>query len=101
MKTSHQGLTCVFGETDGQGRLLDLFSKQIFLVEEEDDGGVDEELIVTDGVKEHERLMHAVLHKNKCKREVGVTIQCRQQAKLGFGATESFHPAWKNVLTLQ
>lgn len=58
-------LTCVFGEADAEWRLLDLLCEQILLVEEEDNGGVDEELVVTDGVKEHERLMHAVLQEQK------------------------------------
>lgn len=53
--------TCVLRKADGQRRLLDLLPKEIFLVEEENDGGIDEELVVTDGVEEHERLMHAVL----------------------------------------
>ena len=53
--------TCVLGKADGQRRLLDLLPKEIFLVEEENDGGIDEELVVTDGVEEHERLVHAVL----------------------------------------
>lgn len=53
--------TWVFRKADGQGRLLNLLAKEVFLVEEENDGGIDEKLVVTDGVEEHERLVHAVL----------------------------------------
>lgn len=53
--------TWVFREADGQGRLLNLLAKEVFLVEEENDGGIDEKLVVTDGIEEHERLVHAVL----------------------------------------
>lgn len=58
-------LTCVFRETDTQGRFLDLFSKQIFLVEEENDGSVNEEFVVTDGIEQHKRLVHAILQEEK------------------------------------
>ena len=58
-------LTGVFRKTDGEGRLLDLLSKQILLVEEEDDGGVDEELVVADRVEQHQRLVHAILQRRK------------------------------------
>lgn len=50
MKLSH---TCVFREANGQRRFLDLLTKQVFLVEEENDGGIDEEFVVTDGVEQH------------------------------------------------
>lgn len=52
--------TCVFWKTNRERRLLDLFSKQVFLVEEENDGGVDEVPVVADGAEEHEGLVHAV-----------------------------------------
>lgn len=51
---------CIFREADAEGRLLDLLCKQVLLVEEKDDGGVDEELVVADGVKQHQRFMHAI-----------------------------------------
>lgn len=54
-------LTRVLWETDTQGRFLDLFSKQVFLVEEENDGSVNEEFVVADGVEQHKRLVHAIL----------------------------------------
>jgi len=55
--------TCVFREADAERRLLDLICKQILLVEEEDDGGVDEELVVADRVEQHQRLVHAILRR--------------------------------------
>lgn len=58
-------LTCVFRETDTQGRFLDLFSEQVFLVEEENDGSVNEEFVVTDGIEQHKRLVHAILQEEK------------------------------------
>lgn len=72
-------LTRVFWETDTQGRFLDFFSKQVFLVEEENDGSVNEEFVVADGVKQHKRLVHAILQgKNEIKRE-------RMQKRLARG----------------
>lgn len=59
--TKVQHLTCILRETDTQGRFLDLFGKQIFLVEEENDGSVNEEFVVTDGIEQHKRLVHAIL----------------------------------------
>lgn len=66
--------TCVLRKADGQRRLLDLLPKEIFLVEEENDGGIDEELVVTDGVEEHERLMHAVLWTQAGEDRAGQTV---------------------------
>lgn len=63
--------TCVLREADGQGRFLDLLSKQVLLVEEENDGSVNEEFVVTDGIEEHERLVHAVLQREVEERERG------------------------------
>ena len=42
---------------------LDLVLEEIFLVEEEHDGGEGEEPVVTDAVEEMERLVHAVLRR--------------------------------------
>ena len=39
----------------------DLGSEQIALVEEENDGGVSEPLVVADGVEQLQRLLHPVL----------------------------------------
>ena len=39
----------------------DLLLKQVLLVEEEDDGGLCEPLVVADGVKQLHALVHAVL----------------------------------------
>lgn len=57
-------LTCVFREADAEWRLLDLLSEQILFVEEEDDGGVNKELVVADGVEQHQRLVHAILRRS-------------------------------------
>jgi hypothetical protein len=54
-------LTCVLGEADGERGLLDLLLEQVLLVEEEDDGGVSEPLVVADGVKQLQALLHPVL----------------------------------------
>ena len=53
--------TCVLGVADSQGAACNLLLKQILLVEEEDDGGVCEPLVVADGVKQLHALMHTVL----------------------------------------
>lgn len=76
----HNSLTCVFRETDTQGRFLDLFSEQVFLVEEENDGSVNEEFVVTDGIEQHKRLVHAILHEEK-KPEQGTDRERRKREK--------------------
>lgn len=62
--------TCVFREADAECRLLDLLRKQILLVEEEDDGSVNEELVVADGVKQHQGLVHAILQRRTKETEI-------------------------------
>lgn len=57
--------TCVFREADAEWRLFDLLCKQILLIEEEDNGGVDEELVVANGVEQHQRLVHAILQRER------------------------------------
>lgn len=47
----NQVLTLELRETDCEGGLLDFLLEQVLFVEEEDDGGVGEPLVVTDGVK--------------------------------------------------
>ena len=47
----NQVLTLELRETDCEGGLLDFLLEQVLFVEEEDDGGVSEPLVVTDGVK--------------------------------------------------
>ena len=54
-------ITCILWEADGQGAVDDLFFKEILLVEEEDDGGVREPLVVTDAVKQLHALVHPIL----------------------------------------
>lgn len=55
-----QLFTLVLWETDGQGRLCDFLLKQVLLVQEEDDGGLNEPFVVTDGVKEFHAFDHSV-----------------------------------------
>jgi hypothetical protein len=50
----------VLGKTYGERRALDLVLEQILLVEEQNDGRVDEPLVVADRVEETQRLVHAV-----------------------------------------
>lgn len=66
-----EGCTGVRGEADGQRRLGDLFFKQVALVQEDDDGGVLKPLVVTDGVEELQRLVHAVLQERGWRRSTG------------------------------
>ncbi len=53
-------LTLILWETDVEWAVLDLFCEEVLLVEEQDDGGVDEPLVVADGVEEFHTLHHAV-----------------------------------------
>ena len=53
-------LTFVLWKTDGERTVPDLLREEVLLVEEEDDGGVDEPLVVADGVEELHALHHAV-----------------------------------------
>ena len=53
-------LTFVLWKTDGERTVPDLLGEEVFLVEEEDDGGVDEPLVVADRVEELHALHHAV-----------------------------------------
>ena len=56
--------TVVLGEADGERAVGDLLLKQVLLVEEEDDGGLREPLVVADGVKQLHALVHAVLERD-------------------------------------
>ena len=53
-------LTFVLWKTDGEWAVPDLLGEEVLLVEEEYDGGVDEPLVVADGVEELHALHHAV-----------------------------------------
>ena len=44
--------TCIFCEADCERRSEDFLLKEILLVEEQDDGGVSEPLVVADGVEQ-------------------------------------------------
>lgn len=61
------GLTCVLGIADRQRAFLNLFLKQVFLVQEENDGCVCKPFVVTNAVKQFHTLMHPVLEKAKEK----------------------------------
>lgn len=52
--------SCEFRETDGQGALLDLGSKKISFVQEENDRSVGEPFIVTDRIKQLQGFLHTV-----------------------------------------
>ena len=54
-------LTAVFWVADGEWAPPDLLLKQVLLVEEQDDGGVREPLVVADGVEQLHALVHPVL----------------------------------------
>lgn len=62
--------TCVFGEADGEGATSDLFLEEILLVEEENDGGLGEPLVVADGVKQLHALVHPVLKRRKVDHDL-------------------------------
>lgn len=53
--------TSVVWEANGQRAFLDFLLKQIFLIEEKDDGRLLKPLIVADAVKQLHALVHAVL----------------------------------------
>ena len=52
--------TFVLWEADVERAVPDLLGEEVLLVEEEDDGGVQEPLVVADGVEQLERLHHPV-----------------------------------------
>lgn len=56
-------LTIIVWEADTQMDFLDLFFKEILLVEKKHDGGQREESVVADTVEEMQRLVHAVLQR--------------------------------------
>ena len=54
-------LALVVGKADGQRDALDLLGQQVLLVEEEDERGVGEPVVVANGVEEAQALRHATL----------------------------------------
>ena len=56
-------LTRVFRKTEGEWRSEDLLLEEVLLVEEQDDGGVAEPLVVAYRVEQFERLLHSILEK--------------------------------------
>lgn len=56
--------TCVLREADGKRAASNLLLKEILLVQEEDDGGLGEPLVVTDGVKQLHAFMHSILKRS-------------------------------------
>ena len=58
-------LTRVLREAYREGRSEDLLLEQVLLVEEEDDGGVAEPLVVADRVEQLQALLHAILKRGK------------------------------------
>ena len=59
--SGHRVLTWILREADGERRLFDLLLEQILLVEEQNDGGVGEPLVVADRVKQLQTLLHSIL----------------------------------------
>ena len=63
-------LTWVLREADWERRLSDLLLEEILLVEEEDDGGVHEPLVVADGVEQFHALVHPESNKTVIRSEI-------------------------------
>ena len=58
-------VTGVFLEADGEWRFPDLLLEQIFLVEEQNDRGVGEPLVVADRVKQFQTFLHSILQPHR------------------------------------
>lgn len=54
-------LPLVVSEADGQRNTLDLLGKQVLLVEEEDERGIGEPVVVADGIEQTQALRHTAL----------------------------------------
>ena len=54
-------LTRILRKTEGEWRSEDLLLEEILLVEEQDDGGVAEPLVVAYRVEQFEGLLHSIL----------------------------------------
>ena len=64
-----RSLTRIFRKTEGEWRSEDLLLEEVLLVEEQDDGGVAEPLVVAYRVEQFERLLHSILEKADGKRK--------------------------------
>lgn len=82
--------TSVLREADRQGALDDLLLKQVLLVEEQDDGGLSEPLVVADGVKQLHALVHPVLI------VMGTNVETRR----GLENVSTSHPHKKMIWAL-
>ena len=68
--------TSVLWEADGQRRRSDFVGEQIFLVEKENHGGVDEPTIIADRVKQLHALSHSILT-TKTNTSANWLLQCQ------------------------
>lgn len=74
-------LALVVGKADGQWDPLDLLSQQVLLVEEEDERGVGEPVVIADGVEQTQTLCHATLWEVYRQGEDKITATNTQEQK--------------------
>lgn len=66
--------TWIFWEADGQRALLDLFLKQILLVQEQNNGCVCEPLVVANWIEQFQRLVHSILKRQIAEKNILQTL---------------------------